>query len=171
ELISWAFSLGTNVVCTVLVGVQAWKHRRVTRVLHMHKLRTDQTLSLLVESGFIYCLLWIPQVITFFDWTPRTNHALYYSMKVMDAFAYQISGMYPTLIIVIVNLRYTVQWDEADSRVSRENASPMRFANLSSLKQHSGDADVVTVKLDDGGASMEIMSPGSEESKGGFKEV
>ncbi|KAJ7358255.1 hypothetical protein DFH08DRAFT_1043158 [Mycena albidolilacea] len=171
ELISWAFSLGTNVVCTVLVGVQAWKHRQMTRVLHMRNSRTDQILSLLVESGFIYCLLWIPQVITFFDWTPRTNRALYYSMKVMDAFAYQISGMYPTLIIVIVNLRYTIQWEEADSRVSRENASTMRFANPSSFKQHGGDADVVAVQLEDGGVPMEIMSPGSEESRGRFKDI
>jgi hypothetical protein len=92
-------------------------------------------------------------------------------MKVMDAFAYQISGMYPTLIIVIVNLRYTIQWEEADSRVSRENASTMRFANPSSFKQHGGDADVVAVQLDDGGVPMEIMSPGSEESRGRFKEI
>ncbi|KAF7339003.1 hypothetical protein MVEN_01976500 [Mycena venus] len=168
NLISWAFSLGTNLVCTALVGVQAWKHRRMTRFLHMHKSRTDQILSLLVESGFIYCLLWIPQVITYLD-TPRTNHALFYPKMVMDGFSDQISGMYPTLIVVIVNLRYTIQWEEADSRVSRDNTRTMRFANPSSLEQHGGD-DVFAVQLDDGGASMEITGPGREESKG-FKEV
>ncbi|KAF8205938.1 hypothetical protein K438DRAFT_1963716 [Mycena galopus ATCC 62051] len=168
HLISWAFSLGTNLICTALVGVQAWKHRRITRSLHMNKSRADQILSLLVESGFIYCLLWIPQVMAFFN-TPRTNHALYYSQSVIDGFTDQISGMYPTLIIVIVNLRYTIQWEEADSRANSDNASTMGFA--SPPKQHSGDFDVVALELNDGGVPMKTMGPGGEEPQSRFVEV
>jgi hypothetical protein len=173
----------------------------MTRFLHVGKSKADQILSLLVESGFIYCLFWvcsascflgllpnwgrserssiqIPQVITFFDWTPRTNQTLYYGMKILDAFADQISGMYPTLIIVIVNLRYTIQWEEADSHVSipatrrgaRDNISTMCFANPSSF-EHNGGAHAVAVRLGDSGVTAETMSPGREESKTAFKEV
>ncbi|KAF8143590.1 hypothetical protein K438DRAFT_1993727 [Mycena galopus ATCC 62051] len=140
----------------------------MTRSLHMNKLRADQILSLLVESGFIYCLLWVPPVIAFFD-SSRTNHALYYSQSITNGFAHQISGMYPTLIIVIVNLRYTIQWEEADSRANGDNASTMRFA--SHPEQHSGDVDVVALQLDNGGVPMKKMGPGGEEPKRRFVEA
>ncbi|KAF8167007.1 hypothetical protein K438DRAFT_1983840 [Mycena galopus ATCC 62051] len=135
----------------------------------MNKSRADQILSLLVDSGFIYCLLWIPQGIAFFDTPPPTNHALYYSQLVMDGFVDQISGMYPTLIIVIVNLRCTIQWEEADSRANRDNASTMHFA--SHPKRHSGNVDVVALQLDDGGVPMKTMGPGGEEPKRRFVEI
>ncbi|KAJ7123672.1 hypothetical protein C8R44DRAFT_875842 [Mycena epipterygia] len=79
---SWAFPLGTNASYTILIRYKAWdRHHRKIRELNIlgnpRRLSTDKLLSILVESGFIYCLFWI-------------------------------SGMYPTLIIVIVNLHQTI---------------------------------------------------------------
>ncbi|KAF8143611.1 hypothetical protein K438DRAFT_1993750 [Mycena galopus ATCC 62051] len=50
----------------------------------------------------------------------------------MNGFAHQISGMYPTLIIVIVNLRYTIQWEEADSQANTDNITA-HYQHLESL--------------------------------------
>ncbi|KAJ6562109.1 hypothetical protein B0H19DRAFT_1375317 [Mycena capillaripes] len=127
-----------------------WEHRQMGRRLQLRKSTTDRILSLLVESGFIYCLLWVPQLIPYLD-APHTNYGLYYATMVIDAFGTQLSGMYPTLIIVIVNLRYTIQWEEADSIGTipttrggeRDNVSTMRFASSPSSTQHR-DPRIVT---------------------------
>ncbi|KAF7348470.1 hypothetical protein MVEN_01364200 [Mycena venus] len=171
-LTGWCFSLGTNVLCTLLVGFQAWKHRRITRFLHLRKSKTDQILSLLVESGCIYCLLWVPQVVIAVLNTPRTKHAQFYATMVLDAFGDQLSGIYVTLIVVIVNLRYTIQWEEADSVVSipitrrgeRGNISTICFATPPSTTQQR-DAHVVAFQLDDSGVLMDTMNGSREEWK------
>ncbi|KAJ7607552.1 hypothetical protein FB45DRAFT_1040236 [Roridomyces roridus] len=112
ELLSWAFSLGTNASCTLLIGLKAWQHRRVMKSLNItgngRRMSADKILSLLVESGFIYCLFWLTQLILFFPVSRFTP--LIYVYEMFAGMGDQISGMYPTLIIVIVNLQHTI-WD------------------------------------------------------------
>ncbi|KAJ7752905.1 hypothetical protein B0H16DRAFT_1459627 [Mycena metata] len=118
ELIAWAFSFVTNATCTLLIGVKAWQHRRSTRALAMthnsSRMSTNRILSLLVESGFVYCLFWLTQYILFVD-ISRGSPAIY-AYELFAALGDQISGMYPTLIIVIVNLHQTI-WDQNSSTV------------------------------------------------------
>lgn len=56
---------------------------------------------LLVESGFIYCLFWLSQVILFFefDYTSKTMFAY----DILGTLGDQLSGLYPTIIIILVN--------------------------------------------------------------------
>ncbi|KAJ7291787.1 hypothetical protein C8J57DRAFT_1043857 [Mycena rebaudengoi] len=108
ELLAWAFSLVTNASCTVLIGIKAWHHRKKMRALSGQRTTTERMLSLLVESGFIYCLFWLTQLVLFFD-IPRSS-PLIYVYFLFSGMGDQISGMYPTLIIVIVNLHRTV-WE------------------------------------------------------------
>ncbi|KAJ7289389.1 hypothetical protein C8J57DRAFT_1046838 [Mycena rebaudengoi] len=101
-LIAWAFSFVTNATCTILISIKAWQHRRMMRSTLGHRTATEKVLTLLVESGFVYCLFWLTQLTIFFD-IPRTS-PLIYVYFLCAGMGDQISGMYPTLIIVIVNL-------------------------------------------------------------------
>ncbi|CAK5271307.1 unnamed protein product [Mycena citricolor] len=139
ELMSWAFSLGTNFICTVLIATKAWTHRRSTRNLHStassgnrprRTLSTDKVLALLVESGFIYCLFWLTQLILFFD-IPRSSPAIYV-YELFAGMGDQISGLYPTLIIVIVNFHRTI-WD-SDDGASRNRASTQSATGFSTIR-------------------------------------
>ncbi|KAJ7161130.1 hypothetical protein C8R46DRAFT_1353757 [Mycena filopes] len=133
ELISWAFSLVTNASCTILIGFRAWQHRRSMRALNIvgnpRRVSTDKVLSLLVESGFIYCLFWLTQYILFVDVSRETP--VIYAYELFAGMGDQISGMYPTLIIVIVNLHHTI-WEESSSTIkvgtTRDVVSSVRWA-------------------------------------------
>ncbi|KAF7356075.1 hypothetical protein MVEN_00937400 [Mycena venus] len=130
ELISWAFSFVTNGTCTILIGYKAWQHRRSTRALgnsttvNSTRMSTNRILSLLVESGFIYCLFWLTQYILFVDVT--RDAPIIYVYELFSGMGDQISGMYPALIIVIVNLHQTL-WDAVDSPSA--NGSSLHFTN------------------------------------------
>ncbi|KAJ7641821.1 hypothetical protein FB45DRAFT_826089 [Roridomyces roridus] len=113
ELVSWAFSLGTNASCTLLIGLEAWQHRRTMKSLNIiedgRQMSASKILSLLVESGFIYCIFWLTQLIIFFP-LPLDKPAVFIVYEILSGMGDQISGLYPTLIIVIVNLQHTI-WD------------------------------------------------------------
>ncbi|KAJ7493494.1 hypothetical protein FB451DRAFT_1020706 [Mycena latifolia] len=119
ELMSWAFSFVTNATCTILIGFKAWCHRRTMRSLNImgnnRRMPTDKILSVLVESGFIYCFFWLTQLILFFDIS--RDMPVIYVYELFSSMGDQISGMYPTLIIVIVNLHQTI-WEPASSQAT-----------------------------------------------------
>ncbi|KAJ6460330.1 hypothetical protein C8R45DRAFT_1180546 [Mycena sanguinolenta] len=118
--IGWVFSVATNVACTVLIGLKARKHRKITRQLDLtaksHRMSANKILSLLVESGAIYSLLWLTQVIAFIGGDTPRNSPLFYLWTVLRPIGNQMGGLYPTLIIVIVNFRQTI-WDDEPATV------------------------------------------------------
>ncbi|KAJ7892408.1 hypothetical protein B0H13DRAFT_2340101 [Mycena leptocephala] len=133
SLTSWALSVGTNVICTIFVGFKAWQHRRMWRELNLpgktRKMSTEKILSLLVESGFIYSLLWITQVLSYIDFDRTSPLAWVYQITM--PLGHQIAGMYPTLIIVIVNFQCTI-WEESPTTISNGTvvfATPSSFSD------------------------------------------
>ncbi|KAF8191016.1 hypothetical protein K438DRAFT_1970763 [Mycena galopus ATCC 62051] len=116
---AWAFSVATNIVCTVTIGFKAWEHRKMTRELNLpgksRGLSAQNILTLLVESGFIYSFLLLSQVIAYIHLL-RSSPAMYL-WNVLEPMGNQITGMYPTLIIVIVNFRRTI-WDQSLGTIS-----------------------------------------------------
>ncbi|KAJ7735965.1 hypothetical protein B0H16DRAFT_1574911 [Mycena metata] len=118
ELISWAFSFATNGTCTILIGFRAWQHRQSMKALNIvgnpRRMSTDKVLSILVESGFVYCLFWATQYILFVDVSRHTP--LIYAYELFSGMGDQISGMYPTLIICIVNFHQTI-WEDPSATV------------------------------------------------------
>jgi hypothetical protein len=104
----------------------------------------EKILSILFDSGFIYSLLWVrkseplltilnqdlifqlSQIISFF----ATAHIItltspaVYLWGVISAMGNQMAGFYPTLVIVIVNLRRTI-WEEEEE--SMPVSSPSRW--------------------------------------------
>ncbi|KAF8184559.1 hypothetical protein K438DRAFT_1937244 [Mycena galopus ATCC 62051] len=113
QILVWAFSLATNVLCTLLIGFKAWRHRKMMKDLSLgvkyHGMSTENVLSLLVESGFIYSFLWATQIIGYLDFGPDSPWN--FISVVVVRIGRQITGMYPTIIIVIVNFKRTI-WEE-----------------------------------------------------------
>ncbi|KAJ7613739.1 hypothetical protein DFH06DRAFT_138137 [Mycena polygramma] len=130
ELISWAFSFVTNATCTILISYKAWHHRQLMKSLNMTKntlrISTNKLLSILVESGFIYCLFWLTQLILFFDVSRESPAAYVYEL--FASMGDQISGIYPTLIVVIVNLHQTIWEPSSENGNANDTVSTVQWA-------------------------------------------
>ncbi|KAH9010313.1 hypothetical protein EDB84DRAFT_1570593 [Lactarius hengduanensis] len=95
-------TLATNLVSTGLIAWKAWQHRISVRK-HLGEgsgsVRAERVFTLLIESGFIYCRLWIVYLISALRVIPPPafvimNHVLVFA-----------SGLYPTLIIIFVAMQ------------------------------------------------------------------
>ncbi|KAH8993720.1 hypothetical protein EDB92DRAFT_376200 [Lactarius akahatsu] len=90
--------LGTNLVSTALIAMKAWQYR-VSIKKHLGKgtgsVRVDRVFALLIESGFVYCCLWILYVILTFNLNTTIMH---------NALLF-VSGLYPTLIVILVAMQ------------------------------------------------------------------
>ncbi|KAI0259774.1 hypothetical protein BC834DRAFT_1035748 [Gloeopeniophorella convolvens] len=94
-------TLGTNVLSTSLIGIKAWQHRRTLQKnlgASSAAIRIEKLFALLIESGFVYCCLWILYLISAFRVFPEPG------FTVMDAVLLYVSGLYPTVIIIFVLL-------------------------------------------------------------------
>ncbi|KAL1704146.1 hypothetical protein EV121DRAFT_206480 [Schizophyllum commune] len=98
--------LATNIVATVLVGIQVWIYRRdikgsfgpVTKTT-----RVEKVLLLLVESGLVYCLIWVIYLVINLTEGPNTLMAY----GVISTAYHTIAGIYPTLIVLAVAMQRT----------------------------------------------------------------
>ncbi|KAJ6558042.1 hypothetical protein B0H19DRAFT_126584 [Mycena capillaripes] len=145
---SWVFSLVTNVSCTIIIGIKAWHHRRMMRTLcTSRRMATEKVLSLLVECGFIYCLFWLTQIVQIF--TDLSGETMLNPLAVLGDFGDQVSGMYPTLIIVIANFHRTI-WDDESSlntgqskNQTKNTVSELRWAAPSEISGSSPGVEEV----------------------------
>ncbi|KAJ7481344.1 hypothetical protein B0H11DRAFT_2280248 [Mycena galericulata] len=114
--VGWGLSAATNLTCTIFIGLKARQHRKITQPLGKpSRMSGEKALSILFDSGLIYSLLWLSQVISFFasaQIITLTSPAVYL-WRVISAMGNQMAGFYPTLVIVIVNLRRTI-WEEEE---------------------------------------------------------
>ncbi|KAI9450481.1 hypothetical protein BJY52DRAFT_1191834 [Lactarius psammicola] len=90
--------LGTNILSTLLIAWKAWEYRRNVSA-HLRKGspsdRAEKILALLIESGFVYCLLWVFYLLTAFNVLPGSGS---YTVNLVMLF---LSSMYPAIIIII----------------------------------------------------------------------
>ncbi|KAH9006705.1 hypothetical protein EDB83DRAFT_727525 [Lactarius deliciosus] len=95
-------TLATNLVSTGLIAWKAWEHR-VEVKKHLGEastsVRVERVFALLVESGFLYCCIWIVYLISALDLIPVPGFA------VMDNVLLFVSGLYPTFIIILVAMQ------------------------------------------------------------------
>jgi len=95
-------TLATDILSTGLIAWKAWQ-RRITVGKHLcegsRSARVDRVFALLIESGFIYCCIWILYVISAFQVLPDPG------FTVMDAVLLFVSGLYPTLIVILVGMQ------------------------------------------------------------------
>ncbi|KAI0047540.1 hypothetical protein FA95DRAFT_1605969 [Auriscalpium vulgare] len=99
---SLVLTLCTNGVVTCLIAYRAWIHHRSSQAVHM-RIGRDRVLAvllLLVESGALYCAIWLALIIL---WPFSASHPQL-TYRFTDLIP-QLTGMYPTVIIVICALR------------------------------------------------------------------
>ncbi|KAH9058108.1 hypothetical protein EDB87DRAFT_952161 [Lactarius vividus] len=92
-------SLGTNLLSTGLIAWKAWQHRVSVRKYlgeGTGSVNVERVLALVIESGLIYCIPWILYVISAFGVIPEPG------LTVIGDVLVFISGLYPTLIIILV---------------------------------------------------------------------
>jgi len=91
--------LGTNALSTFLIAWKAWEVRRVLgRQLRRGSpsQRVEKILALLIESGFIYCLLWSIYLLSAYSVLPGAGS------YIVNINMFLLSSMYPAIIIIIV---------------------------------------------------------------------
>ncbi|KAI9450469.1 hypothetical protein BJY52DRAFT_1356549 [Lactarius psammicola] len=95
-------TLGTNLLSTGLIAWKAWQ-RRVSVRKHLGEgngsVRVERVFALLIESGFLYCCPWILYLISAFNVMPEPG------FTVLDDVLLFISGLYPTLIIILIAIQ------------------------------------------------------------------
>ncbi|KAH9938882.1 uncharacterized protein BXZ73DRAFT_99944 [Epithele typhae] len=125
--IAFVLSLTNNVVATALIAFKAWRHARILRAAlgaGNKKSRAVKMLSLLIESGVIYCVVWLFIVISAIRIPTTANdtsvravgYATSASILLRGCLVYVI-GLYPMLIVVIVRLKHS-QLDNVHSEAS-----------------------------------------------------
>lgn len=95
--------LVTNIVATLLIGLKAWGYRKqIKSILASERTRTstraEHVLILLVESGFLYCAVWLIILIAGLDVMTPANNTLILGIAV------SLTGIYPTFIVITVSL-------------------------------------------------------------------
>ncbi|THU90205.1 hypothetical protein K435DRAFT_781329 [Dendrothele bispora CBS 962.96] len=93
--------LVTNLVATLLIALKVWEYRRNIKSSissARSTTRVEQMLILLVESGFVYCAVWLIILIAGFDVMSSANNILILGLAV------SLTGIYPTIIVILVSL-------------------------------------------------------------------
>lgn len=97
--------LVTNMLATVLMALQVWSYRRYIKASLGSQSRLNKvegTVLMLVESGLLYCALWVLFLVTGLrEPTPdRIN-----TYDVIQPAYHTIAGIYPTFIVLVVATR------------------------------------------------------------------
>ncbi|RPD55644.1 hypothetical protein L226DRAFT_573037 [Lentinus tigrinus ALCF2SS1-7] len=106
-IVTSCVSLLTNVIATALIAYRTWQHRRdIMTYLKESSPDTQvgRTLALLVESGLLYCCLWVLvtlYVIADISQSPTLIGFGKGFTYVMRGCLVPLMGMYPTLIVII----------------------------------------------------------------------
>ncbi|KAJ3551194.1 hypothetical protein NM688_g4852 [Phlebia brevispora] len=99
-------SLMTNLIATGVISHMTWRHRRLIQegLKNMERTtRAERILALLVESGVVYCAFGVLMLVAALVRLPfRTLGDVYSPIHV------QISGIYPSMVIVLVGLELTI---------------------------------------------------------------
>ncbi|KAJ6498943.1 hypothetical protein C8R45DRAFT_980443 [Mycena sanguinolenta] len=95
-----SFSLISNISATAVVGATAWRHRRSIRAAFADKKNTkaNQILTLMVESGILYCISGLTVLISSLVRLPHgTLGDIYTPINV------QFAGAYPSVVLLLVS--------------------------------------------------------------------
>ncbi|KAI5824265.1 hypothetical protein K523DRAFT_420918 [Schizophyllum commune Tattone D] len=114
----------TNAVATALVGVKVWSYRRDIKrhlALGTRKSQVEKVLLILLESGFVYCLVWVLYLLA----ENITGTAAYSLTPVIGVVIPSLAGIYPAFVVLAaVQGRSTDMLSMSDTQISHA----MRFA-------------------------------------------
>ncbi|KAF5371227.1 hypothetical protein D9758_004155 [Tetrapyrgos nigripes] len=124
QLSNWILSIMTNVICSAMMGYKL-QHRRM---LHKHSGSSrSQTLKILsvMQSGLVYLVvmgIMVMSLIVSTDYGPVNVF-----MGVLNKLSDQIIGLYPTIVIILVEFQRQV-WDREKEESSNSNDLPKHGA-------------------------------------------
>ncbi|RDB27264.1 hypothetical protein Hypma_004351 [Hypsizygus marmoreus] len=153
DLSSYTLSFVTNMFCTSLIAFKAWRHRRVMAKYlgsARRKTQVERILTLLMESGSVYLLLYTLQAVPIYG-AQLTRSGLL-AFNVVNAIIQQAMGMYPTAIIVLVKMQKS-PWDATE--VSQNVKSGLEFAH--SEVSHP-ESDTTVSASQPGGATIAMVN-------------
>ncbi|KAK7468629.1 hypothetical protein VKT23_003134 [Stygiomarasmius scandens] len=113
QLATYAVSVAVNAWATAWITYMAWKFYRfgADSGLPASKKgsRGYRTLFLIVESGWIYLLIWLSKSFTYLPVTGSPKFAA----GILNSIGNQIAGLYPTILITVVH-QQRVSWGSPD---------------------------------------------------------
>ncbi|KAH8993744.1 hypothetical protein EDB92DRAFT_1853160 [Lactarius akahatsu] len=151
--------LGTNILSTLLIAWKAWEYRNTVSA-HLRKGsasdRAEKVLALLIESGFVYCLLWIFYLLTATSVLPGSGS---YIVNLVMLF---ISSMYPAIIIIIACTQIGQEGYNTRPDAEGLDLTTIRF---SIGENTTGDISLPTTSVDRGKANAVIPVPLSSHTE------
>ncbi|KAK0480326.1 hypothetical protein IW261DRAFT_128467 [Armillaria novae-zelandiae] len=136
--IAMILTLSVNVWATSLVAYRTWTHHRLIRSLTGSSFasqffRQHGILSLMIESGIFYCCTWLATVIV----AVTASNGIY----ILFCMLAQLTAIYPTLIIVLVCLKstldVTMQSSQQMSRSQPKTTTSCSYDDIASILVNS----------------------------------
>ncbi|THU87605.1 hypothetical protein K435DRAFT_804177 [Dendrothele bispora CBS 962.96] len=126
----------TNVLATALVGYKAWSHRKAIKQNLMstgtNMSKALKTLWLLIESGLVYCTIWMAYIIVI-ETGPNPNDAYATSSALIFASIIPLlAALFPSLLILVAALEDTKKPGNLSpdgNNISRSLSQSIRFAS------------------------------------------
>ncbi|KAJ7595467.1 hypothetical protein C8J56DRAFT_1042564 [Mycena floridula] len=150
----------TNFTVTLLMACKVWRYRsEIKRDLGMGKRKTqvEKVLVLLTESGAIYCMLWIIDLVT--TATHSLNSLAY---EVAVGLFPELTVIYPTIIILLVALDRTSLGSTVIPTLSESIQFSSRPPN--DVSRHSTNIYVTSIQQNTGTHDSEETPPHAERS-------
>ncbi|KAI0275385.1 hypothetical protein BC834DRAFT_852552 [Gloeopeniophorella convolvens] len=151
-LLAVVLSVVSNLWAFGLVAAKACKHRQFLKSqLHMKRRRTrvENVMTLLLESGAIYAMFWILLVIM------RTipDPLVVAAYSVLSESVCQISGIYPTIIIVLTSREMSTAADRVSTFAPRsvhpsgDLREPHSGEHKSQQRARTSDVSLITLMI------------------------
>ncbi|KAF8240294.1 hypothetical protein L208DRAFT_811694 [Tricholoma matsutake] len=107
---SFAASIVTNLLATLLIAYKLWDYQKATKNLGLKKQQSpvQKVLFLLVESGVIFLILQLANLLLDLLMPNTPGTAAYYAYVVFGGIYYELVAMYPALILIIVNKKHSI---------------------------------------------------------------
>ncbi|KAJ7497648.1 hypothetical protein FB451DRAFT_1386872 [Mycena latifolia] len=132
QISNLGLSLLSNLSATAVVGATAWQHRRRIRDAFKdtkQSTKADKVLALMAESGVLYCLSSIANIVAPLIRLPEgTLGDLYLAPSI------QISGAYPLIVLLLVSMQQslseTTLFDTSDSTPANQKFQLGKTASI-----------------------------------------
>ncbi|KAJ3828418.1 hypothetical protein F5880DRAFT_913275 [Lentinula raphanica] len=118
-------SIAINLLATSLIATKAWMHHRFLQSVSVKKSnKVLKIMILLVESGFIYLVIWGTKSISILIDINAGTPGGQFAVSLLNSMGNQVVGLYPTLLMVLANAQYSAidaysenldVWGESDS--------------------------------------------------------
>lgn len=131
---SYSMGFATTTVATILIAIKTWEYRRTIKPMVNSAGRMTQVekvMTLLVESGVLYLLFFLVQVIGNIPGVEAKN-ASSFAFLVYSYSTSVIVGLYPTIVVVLAHSQHAIL-DTAATQVSTWHVAGSVSENTSGM--------------------------------------